>query len=92
MNEFLEKTIEVDLSRRYKDVRIATMEQFKREAVILSEDSTSVTFLIKKDDKAFLGYVDGMKPLELIPMNDTIMQALITAYGKGAGNGCTKNH
>lgn len=82
MNEFLEKTIEVDLSRRYKDVRIATIRQFKEEAIIIGGDATSVTFLIKKDNKTFLGYADGAKPMELIPLDDIIMQALITAYGK----------
>lgn len=87
MNSFLEKTMEVDLSRRYKDVRIATIRQFKEEAVILGGDATSVTFLIRKEDRTFLGYADGVKPMELIPLNDSIMQTLINAYGKGAKNG-----
>lgn len=82
MNSFLEKTLEVDLSRRYQDVRIATIQQFREEAVILSETKTDVTFLIKEDDKAFLGYANGIKPLELIPLDDSIVSNLINAYGK----------
>ncbi|MDO4764714.1 MAG: hypothetical protein Q4A29_01540 [Eubacteriales bacterium] len=87
MTNFLEKTLEVDLFRRYQDVWIASIRQFKEEAVILDDDKTSVTFLIRKEDRTFLGYADGVKPMELIPLNDSIMQTLINAYGKGAKNG-----
>ena len=70
MNDFLEKTI------------IVTLPSFKKEeVVILGEDEASVTFLIKKADKAFLGYADTMKEMQLIPLDDAVMSALITAYG-----------
>lgn len=82
MNSFLEKTLDVDLTRRYRELSIATMEQWKEEAVILNESAASVTFLIKKDDEAFLGYTYGMKEMQLIPLDDSIVSALITAYGK----------
>ena len=81
MNGFLERTLEVDLSRRYRDLSIASVRQFKEEAVILN-DTASVTFLIKKDDVAFLGYVDGIREMQLIPLDDSVVSALITAYGK----------
>ena len=82
MNGFLERTLEVDLSRRYRDLSIASVRQFKEEAVILNESAASVTFLIKKDDVAFLGYVDGIREMQLIPLDDSVVSALITAYGK----------
>ena len=71
MNDFSKKTI------------IVTLPSFKKEeVVILGEDEASVTFLIKKADKAFLGYAARMKEMELIPLDDVIVSALITAYGK----------
>ena len=108
MNGFLERTLEVDLSRRYRDLSIASVRQFKEEAVILNDtasvtflikkddvaflgykeeavilnDEASVIFLIKKDDVAFLGYVDGIREMQLIPLDDSVVSALITAYGK----------
>ena len=81
MNVLLERTLDVDLCRRYRDLRIASVEQFKEEAVILREDKAIVTFLIKEDGKAFLGYADTMKEMQLIPLDDAVMSALITAYG-----------
>jgi len=44
MNVLLERTLDVDLCRRYRDLRIASVEQFKEEAVILREDKAIVTF------------------------------------------------
>jgi hypothetical protein len=82
MNVLLERTLDVDLCRRYRDLRIASVEQFKEEAVILREDKAIVTFLIKEDGKAFLGYVDVMREMQLIPLDDSVVSALITAYGK----------
>lgn len=82
MVNFLERTLEVDLSRRYREIRIATLEQFKKEAVILGGDATSLTFLVKKEGKVFLGYADGIKEMELIPLDDSIISALINTYGK----------
>lgn len=82
MNSVLERTLEVDLFRRYGYRPIASMEQFKEKAVILGEDAASVTFLIKEDGRAFLGYVDVMREMQVIPLDDSVVSALITVYGK----------
>ena len=86
MNGFLERTLEVDLTRRYIVLFIASVRQFKEEAVILKESEASVTFLIKKDDEAFLGYTDGIREMQLIPLDDSVargLKELLEAKKKG---------